>query len=547
MKGWRLFKHDFGRYLPKSVSNLTLAEELGSIIKSGSLDGTGVTLDRLGTLNEINLKDIFEVITRQRDIASKYAAYAPMVRDFNLVFRSPKLKNTLQMEYGVEKNGKSVVENYVDDLLRDLQGNKPQSDSGVEAAVRKIRTNVAGALLAFRLTTPLMQMASYPRALAHISPQNLAKAVRMNGGFEEAMKWNMRAYARRYTGIDREIADNRNKRLIRAGMAGIQKMDELVTGRLWNATKLQTAQETGLRGDELLTETSKRFDDVLDTQGGYTMADLSMTSRTQSELAKMFTIFSSDKFAMLNELKRGMIIREHTGDWKPLARASAGMVLSAAMAAGVATAIGGAVSGKDKDYEEEFLKNLAGSLPLFDQLVSMFQGFNPSSAGIEALGDAANAAGRIASLARKQAIGETVTAEQYAKALQAVVNSASLAAGVPVKNITDNLGFAKRIVLGKDPLEQVESELRGLNTYNFKKRKAKVTKGKHGAELRAALSGLRKEFAGFDQEKVAAVRRLTAARNRIKKIDNVLEGEVQAARRVRLEKLREEIAQRAVR
>jgi hypothetical protein len=488
MKGWTLPAAGRGKYLPKSVSSLTLADELGSIIRSGSVENTGVVQDRIGTLNEINLKDIFEVITRQRDIASKYAAYAPMVRDFNLVFRSPELKNTLQMEYGLEKNGKSIVENYVDDLLRDLQGNKPQSDSGVEAAVRKIRTNTAGALLAFRLTTPLMQMTGYPRALAHISPQNLAKALRMRDGFEEAVKWNMRAYARWDVGIDREIADNRNRRLIRAGMAGIQKMDELVTGRLWSATKLQTAQETGLRGDELLAETSKRFNAVLDTQGGHTMADLSMTSRTQSELAKMFTIFSSDKFAMLNELKRGLIIREHTGDWKPLARASAGMVLSAAMAAGVATVVGGAVSGKDKDYEEEFAKNLAGSLPLFDQLVSMFQGFNPSSAGIEAIGDAANAAGRIASLARKQASGETVTAEQYSKALQSVVNSASLAAGVPAKNITDNLGFTKRLALGKDALEQVESELRGLEDFDFEKRKAKITKGKQGAELRAAAT-----------------------------------------------------------
>lgn len=547
MKGWTLPAAGRGKYLPKSVSNLTLADELGSIIRSGSVENTGVVQDRLGTLNEINLKDIFEVIARQRDIASKYAAYAPMVRDFNLVFRSPELKNTLQMEYGVEKNGKSIVENYVDDLLRDLQGNKPQSDSGVEAAVRKVRTNAAGALLAFRLTTPLMQMTGYPRALAHISPQNLAKALRMRGGFEEAVKWNMRAYARRDAGIDREIFDNRNKRLIRAGMAGIQKVDELVTGRLWSATKLQTAQETGLRGDELLKETSRRFDAVLDTQGGHTMADLSMTSRTQSELAKMFTIFSSDKFAMLNEIKRGLIIREHTGDWKPLARASAGMVLSAAMAAGVATAVGGAVSGKDKDYEEEFAKNLAGSLPLFDQLVSMFQGFNPSSAGIEAIGDAANAAGRIASLARKQASGETVTAEQYSKALQVVVNSASLAAGVPVKNITDNLGFAKRLALGKDALEQVESELRSLEDFDFEKRKTKATKGKQGAGLRAALSKLRKEFADLDQEKVAAARRLTAAKKRIKEIDRELEGEVPAALRSRREKLREEIAARAVR
>lgn len=547
MKGWTLPAAGRGKYLPKSVSNLTLADELGSIIRSGSVENTGVVQDRIGTLNEINLKDIFEVITRQRDIASKYAAYAPMVRDFNLVFRSPELKNTLQMEYGLEKNGKSIVENYVDDLLRDLQGNKVQVESGADAAVRKIRTNTAGALLAFRLTTPLMQLTGFTRALAHISPQNLAKALHMNGGFDEAVKWNMRAYARREVGIDREIADNRNKRLIQLGMEGIQKMDELVTGRLWSATKLQTAQETGLRGEELLAETSKRFDAVLDTQGGHTMADLSMTNRIQSELAKMFTIFSSDKFAMLNELKRGLIIREHTGDWKPLARASAGMILSAAIAAGVATVVSGAVGGKDKDYEEEFLKNLAGSLPLFDQLVSMFQGFNPSSAGIEAIGDAANAAGRIALLVKKQATGETVTAEQYSKALQAVINSASLAAGVPAKNIMGNLGLAKRLALGKDALERVESELRGLEDFDFEKRKAKVTKGKQGAELRAALSKLRAEFAGFDQEKVAAARRLTAAKKRIKEIDRELEGEVPAALRSRREKLREEIAERAVR
>jgi hypothetical protein len=382
--------------------------------------------------------DIYE---RQLNVATKYNAYTNLVQDVSKIFNDPELRAKLRAEYGSEKNGKSIVENYMNDLFQDLQGTKQAKRTGIENALRHVRTKAAPAILAYRATTPLMQTASYPMALTEINPQNLAKGLVQKSGFDEAAKYNERANMRKEGRIDRELAESNVSKIVEYGLAPIKMMDKATVGKLWNATKLQVKQETGLTGEALLEKTSDRFDRVLDTQPNYTTADRSMTMRSQSEVDKALTMFSSAKSSVLNELKRGYIKGKYTGDYKQLARASAGLTTSIVMMAGISNALKKA-KGDDEEFTESLIKRSLSSLPLMDIITSVYNGYDISNIGVDTIEDVGSAFASTVDLVSKTIKGDAPTEAQLVKSFWKNTDSIALMMGVPVETLREDINLA---------------------------------------------------------------------------------------------------------
>lgn len=436
--GYELFTQGSGNYIPKRTSDITLREELGNMDKPGGIANTGAVQERTGAINELLLPDIMDVYSRQLDIASKYNAYTNMVADVSKVFNSPTLRAKLRAEYGVDPSGKSIVESYINDLFQDLQGTKQARDSKGEKALKYIRTKAAPAILAYRLTTPMLQTASYPMALTEINPSNLALGLTQPNGFDEAAQNNRRAKARTEGRIDRDLAESNVNKFVEFGLKPIQFMDKKTIGALWNATKLQVQQETGLDGDSLLKATSNRFDRVLDTQPNYTTADRSMTMRSNSEVDKALTMFSSAKSSVLNELKRGYIQGKYQGDWSQLSKAMSGLTISVLMMSTISNLLKKA-KGDDEEYQETLINRLGGALPGLDIVSSMINGYGVSNVGIDVIEDIAKASTKAIDLMTDLATGEDIPESRVVNTTWDTLEAISLGLGIPLETLKTDL------------------------------------------------------------------------------------------------------------
>lgn len=459
LNGYKLYKNPDG-YLPKVVSDITLREELGQVMRPGGLKNTGVVQSRKGTINELLLPDILDLYSRQTDIATKYNAYVNLVQDASKIFSKPELRKALRTEYGIKKTkgakeGKSIVEEYMDDLFQDLQGTKSAKPTRGEGFFRLIRTKGAPAILAYRATTPLLQTASYPMAVTQIDPKNLAKGLKGKANFDEAAQYNARAKARTEGRIDRELAEAKVGKLVEYGLKPIQFMDKKTIGKLWNATKLQVAQETNLTGEQLLQEAGRRFDKVLDTQPNYTTADRSMTMRSQSELDKTLTMFSSAKSAVLNELKRGYVKGKYTGNWDELIKASSGLITSIVMMAGISNLMKRA-KGDEEAFTESLIKRATGALPGLDAISSLLNGYGVSNIGADAVEDMAKSATSLLDLVARVAKGDQISEQKVVKTFWNTIDSVALMLGVPVETLRDDL----QIIINQLPFDDAKQQFK---------------------------------------------------------------------------------------
>jgi len=435
-----------GEYLHKVVSDGSRKEDLGAMVMDSLIKNTGSLKKRVGSVNELVLPDIADIIQGSIEVNSKYNAYAVLNDDLSKVFSNVKVQESLRSNYGIEgsKNGKStkqpksLVEVMASDLMKDLQGTKASSRGISEPMIAKIRKNATGAILAFRKTTPFMQTASYETAYSVLDADSLAYGAShalKKGASNEAAKYNQRARVRKETGYDRDTSDPRNK-LIQFGMAPIKFMDERTVAALWVANVYQVKKDfPKLKGEAILKKAGKTFNRVLDTQPNYTTANRSMTMRSKSELDKALTMFSSAKSSVSNELKNGYIKYKYTGNSKQLRRSLIAYTISAAKMAAIGTVLSNVFDDKDKDYKEELLRRLASSLPGLNLLSSALDGYDINIISLDTISTLINDWGNIADDIESLAKGEHVSKASLIKSVNNASDSVSELFGVPTENI----------------------------------------------------------------------------------------------------------------
>ncbi len=215
------------------------------------------------------------------------------------------------MEQAYGKN----AERYFLGLIQDLNGNFEGGRRGEDIASKMISAAKVASVGA-NLRVAALQPTSYVRALAVLDPKYLLKGdnpTKIRQGIQEALQYSGTAVWKDLGFFDLNInanmrdlikhTDGALENIREKSMWGAEMGDKTTWGRLWNATKAEVQDKTGLTGEALLKATAERFDDVIyQTQVMDSTMTRSHLMRQKGAFASMVTSFMSEPTLSYNLL-----------------------------------------------------------------------------------------------------------------------------------------------------------------------------------------------------------------------------------------------------
>ena len=215
------------------------------------------------------------------------------------------------MEQALGKN----AERYFLGLIQDLNGNFEGGRRGEDIASKMISFSKIASVGA-NLRVAALQPTSYVRALAVLDPKYLLKGdnpTKIRQGIREALQYSGTAVWKDLGFFDLNInanmrdlikhTDGALENIREKSMWGAEMGDKTTWGRLWNATKAEVQDKTGLTGEALLKATAERFDTVIyETQVMDSTMTRSHLMRQKGAFASMVTSFMSEPTLSYNLL-----------------------------------------------------------------------------------------------------------------------------------------------------------------------------------------------------------------------------------------------------
>lgn len=422
--GYEKFTED--HYFPISSDPNQVQSKIGDILEGGehrpvsvaewgSAQGTV-----LGADNGLLLGDIFDVFAQHAVDMATYASHLGALEDVNRVrnfvfrnaegHRSGTIKEIIQRVAG--KGGNA----YLDKLLQDIS--RGTARGGV-AGLSRLTANYKAASVGLNLRVAFQQFASYPRALAVMSPKYLEDPRTLKpGGWKKALQYAPIAQwkdwgnfeinqGRQFQNIlfdtDSPTEKLRNRTMIFASFA-----DSITWGRLWNACELEildTRPSLQEGSEEFYSAVAQRFTDVVDqTQVVDNVLGRSQFMRSGDNLAKMAASYMGEPTQTYNMLYRAyrdtvqeQDPKKRSQAIKRLGRTAAAVTFSAFMTAVAAALWDGVRDDEDRDekYWERVLKHIGpnfaqnvnpvGMLPYARDILSIVQGYDVSRMDLEAV------------------------------------------------------------------------------------------------------------------------------------------------------------------
>ena len=313
--GIRVFTEEHYYPIKSDRSNLGKAQTKdsvqGDLFRMVNQSFTKQTVE--GAKNAVMLESVFDVFSEHMANMGKYNAMALPMLDVMRWFNDTgdpesgavSVQKAMERAYGKE------AERYVLDLLQDLNGT--QEGGRGEDWFGKTMGRFKVASIRYNLRVAMQQPTSIVRAGMVMDPKYLAKAIGMKGGQEKAMKWSGLAVWKDMGFFDTNVARGVREQIKHTesvvdkinefGMKAAEFGDKVTWGAIWNACELETADRTGLKGDELMEATAKRFNEViLSTQVMDSTLTRSSLMRSKSAMVKEFTGFMSEPTLTYNML-----------------------------------------------------------------------------------------------------------------------------------------------------------------------------------------------------------------------------------------------------
>ena len=300
--------------------------------------------------------------------------------DENGQYGYESIQKSAELAYGKE------ARKYFTNFMKDLNGVR-EGGRGLDGWSRFF-SNYKVAAVGANLRVALLQPTSYVRAMAAIDGKYLRKGLKMDNkqGREEALKHSGTAVWKGLGFYDTNInaglrdiikhTDGWKEKVQDVAMKGTETGDKITWGALWNACKAEQ-MDKGLKGDELLEATAKRFREVIyRTQVMDSTMTRSDIMRQKDGLMSFYTAFMSEPTVSYNMLmdafgdyeadrRKGM---SKKAAWKKdsgkIGRTLAAYASTAALAAVVESLIDAA---RDDDEYATYLERLTEKL----------LGFNP--------------------------------------------------------------------------------------------------------------------------------------------------------------------------
>ena len=331
-------------YYPIAVDKTQLATQIEGLKLDATIEGRGFLKNRVKSSRPILLEECNNVVQRSLRDTAAYAGLAAPIRDVQKI-----LNSTVETEAGIgvlknkiiKEHWGSGATDYIDELLTDLQTPGRKARKSSMTALGRLRGNYAGAVLTLNPGVAIAQAASLPTAGAVLGADTMAAVVpfvkNLSGKQRAALEAEISQHGDvllRYRmrgsqegelasiGVDKGLAQNAMDKLPKSLTGWINGMDEITVAALWEGAKryverhaeefdLSPAQSAdggaagsspdrgaeSRRSEAYWDAVNKMYQRVIEeTQPNYTTMQRAGIQRSDSELVKTLTMFTTQRF-----------------------------------------------------------------------------------------------------------------------------------------------------------------------------------------------------------------------------------------------------------
>ena len=314
-------------YYPIAVDKTQLASEIEGLKLDATIEGRGMLKERVKSGLPILLEECSSVVQRSLRDTAAYAGLAAPIRDANRI-----LNANVETENGIQKLKSGVLKehwgrdavNYVDYLLTDLQTKQRKRSDGIGRVMGKLRGNYAGAILTLNPGVAIAQAASLPTAGAVLGSDTMAAVLpfvkNLSGKQRRALEAEISAHGDALLqyrlrgsqrgelasiGVSGSFAEKAMDKLPKSVTGWINSMDEITVAALWEASKHYVEHHAAEFADGAATKGSdaywkavnQMYQKVIEeTQPNYTVMQRAGIQRSDNEITKTLTMFTTQRF-----------------------------------------------------------------------------------------------------------------------------------------------------------------------------------------------------------------------------------------------------------
>ena len=314
-------------YYPIAVDKTQLASEIEGLKLDATIEGRGMLKERVKSGLPILLEECSSVVQRSLRDTAAYAGLAAPIRDANRI-----LNANVETEDGIQKLKSGVLKehwgrdavNYVDYLLTDLQTKQRKRSDGIGRVMGKLRGNYAGAILTLNPGVAIAQAASLPTAGAVLGSDTMAAVLpfvkNLSGKQRRALEAEISAHGDALLqyrlrgsqrgelasiGVSGSFAEKAMDKLPKSVTGWINSMDEITVAALWEASKHYVEHHAAEFADGAATKGSDAYWKAVnqiyqkvieETQPNYTVMQRAGIQRSDNEITKTLTMFTTQRF-----------------------------------------------------------------------------------------------------------------------------------------------------------------------------------------------------------------------------------------------------------
>lgn len=425
-----------------------------------------------GAANKLFITDVYSVVTRHAQQLSTYAKLTVPLKNFSQIYsRNIGTKtNVITIRNTINEHVWGGAESYLRKLFSDIQG-KTTSSSFIE----KLRGAYAKYQLGANAKVIVSQVTSYPTAAILLDVDCLARGAVMKTNYAAMDEYCGFAKVRNYEkGIVKAegVIDTVGK-LGDLFTKPIQWTDRLTIGKLWNACQVQVQKTNGYKIGtvENMTAAGVLLEEVTRlTQPNYSNSERSELMRSDSDIVRSFTMFTSvplkqlsrlvesvGEFTALRQMIRSGDTSVEVAERYKVAKRKLGRTIAAITVANMFYVLVGQFfkwlfdkDRKDKDGNEisfvkdllnDFVSTTVGMLPIVRDIYNFFANdYEFNNFAYETVNNVLTASKELFEMASKAASGEDMSKSDFGKPLRDSLYAIGQITGLPFRNINNQIG-----------------------------------------------------------------------------------------------------------
>ena len=432
---------------------------------------------KAGAKNKIFVTDVFSVITRHAKQLSTYAKLTVPLKNFSQIYSKnigdkthvKSIRNTLNEQVW------SGADRYLSKLFSDIQG-RATSNSVIE----KLRGAYAKYQLGANLKVIVSQITSYPTAGIQLDMSSMTKGAVMKTDYAAMDKYCEYARVRNYEKgvVKAEGVIDKVGKIGDILTKPIQWTDRATIGKLWNACQVQVQKDSGLKIGtvENMQKAGVMLEEVVRlTQPNYSNTERSELMRSDSDIVRSFTMFTSVPLKQLSRLVESVgefnalrqMVKSGNADADVRSRYNAAKkklrrTLASITVANLMYVMVGQMfkwlynkDRKDKDgngisFVQDFFTDFAsttiGMFPVVKDIYNYFANdYEFNNFAYETVNSLLSASKELFELATKAGSGEPMETSDYMKPLRNSIYAIGQITGLPFRNINNTItGLVKR-------------------------------------------------------------------------------------------------------